>query len=84
MRKCLLCLPSGRRALSISDEQTLAGGDSGKGQIRTHLTFINPLIGVPLAGQVSAGFPSPAEEELRDVISFDEYLITKTGRVIFA
>ena len=42
-----------------------------------HLTFINPLIGVPLAGEVSAGFPSPAEEELRDVISFDEYLITK-------
>ncbi|MDM7987345.1 MAG: S24 family peptidase [Smithella sp.] len=42
-----------------------------------HLTFMNPLIGVPLAGQVSAGFPSPAEEELRDVISFDEYLITK-------
>jgi repressor LexA len=42
-----------------------------------HLTFINPLVGVPLAGEVSAGFPSPAEEELRDVISFDEYLITK-------
>jgi len=41
-----------------------------------HLTFINPLVGVPLAGAVSAGFPSPAEEELRDVISFDEYLIT--------
>ena len=42
-----------------------------------HLTFINPFFGVPLAGEVSAGFPSPAEEELRDVISFDEYLITK-------
>jgi repressor LexA len=42
-----------------------------------HLTFINPFAGVPLAGQVSAGFPSPAEEELRDVISLDEYLITK-------
>ena len=42
-----------------------------------HLTFINPFVGVPLAGQVSAGFPSPAEEELRDVISFDQYLITK-------
>jgi repressor LexA len=42
-----------------------------------HLTFINPFVGVPLAGEVSAGFPSPAEEELRDVISFDEYLITK-------
>ncbi len=42
-----------------------------------HLTFVKPLIGIPLAGDVSAGFPSPAEEELRDVISFDEYLITK-------
>ncbi len=45
-----------------------------------HLTFINPLIGVPLAGNVSAGFPSPAEEELRDVISFDEYLITNQSK----
>lgn len=45
-----------------------------------HLTFINPLIGVPLAGDVSAGFPSPAEEELRDVISFDEYLITNQSK----
>lgn len=26
-------------------------------------------------GEVCAGFPSPAEEELRDVISFDEYLV---------
>jgi SOS regulatory protein LexA len=42
-----------------------------------HLTFINSSAGVPLAGEVSAGFPSPAEEELRDIISFDEYLITK-------
>ncbi len=45
-----------------------------------HLTFINPLIGVPLAGDVSAGFPSPAEEELRDVISFDEYLISNQSK----
>ncbi len=45
-----------------------------------HLTFVNPLIGVPLAGDVSAGFPSPAEEELRDVISFDEYLITNQSK----
>lgn len=28
-----------------------------------------------LAGEVCAGFPSPAEEELRDIISFDEYLV---------
>jgi len=26
-------------------------------------------------GNIAAGFPSPAEEELRDTISFDEYLV---------
>lgn len=31
--------------------------------------------GVRINGEVRAGFPSPAEEELRDVISFDEYLV---------
>lgn len=45
-----------------------------------HLTFVNSLAGIPLAGEVSAGFPSPAEEELRDVISFDEYLITNQSQ----
>jgi repressor LexA len=35
-----------------------------------HLSFHLPLV-----GNVAAGFPSPAEEELRDTISFDEYLI---------
>lgn len=32
---------------------------------------------LPLAGAVAAGFPSPAEEELRDQISFDDYLVTR-------
>jgi len=32
---------------------------------------------LPLLGDVAAGFPSPAEEELRDVISLDDYLITR-------
>ncbi len=45
-----------------------------------HLTFVKPLVGVPLAGDVSAGFPSPAEDELRDVISFDQYLITNQSK----
>lgn len=45
-----------------------------------HLTFINPVAGVPLAGEVSAGFPSPAEEELRDIISLDRYLITNQSK----
>ena len=34
-------------------------------------------MGLPLAGEVCAGLPSPAEEELRDVISFDEYLVDR-------
>ena len=36
-----------------------------------------PSFSLPLVGEVAAGFPSPAEEELRDIISFDEYLITR-------
>ena len=31
--------------------------------------------GVPLLGIVAAGFPSPAEEELVDIMSLDDYLI---------
>ena len=31
--------------------------------------------GAPLLGIVEAGFPSPAEEELLDVMDFDEYLV---------
>jgi repressor LexA len=58
----------------LLDENILEKDQKGR------LTFINPLIGVPLAGDVSAGFPSPAEEELRDVISFDEYLITNQSK----
>ena len=32
---------------------------------------------IPVAGAVAAGWPSPAEEELRDIISLDQYLITR-------
>jgi repressor LexA len=38
-----------------------------------HLSF-----NLPLVGNVAAGFPSSAEEELRDTISFDEYLINNS------
>jgi SOS regulatory protein LexA len=40
--------------------------------------FLKPVhlsLKLPIVGNVAAGFPSPAEEELRDTISFDEYLI---------
>ena len=42
--------------------------------------FLKPLrrsLALPVVGEVAAGFPSPAEEELRDIISFDEYLVTR-------
>lgn len=42
--------------------------------------FLKPArrgFGLPMVGAVRAGFPSPAEEELRDIISLDEYLITR-------
>ncbi|MGO9139768.1 MAG: transcriptional repressor LexA [Syntrophales bacterium] len=42
--------------------------------------FLKPLrlaSGIPVAGAIAAGYPSPAEEELRDIVSIDEYLITR-------
>lgn len=42
--------------------------------------FLRPVqrgFALPLVGEIQAGFPSPAEEELRDLISLDEYLITR-------
>lgn len=34
-------------------------------------------LGIPLLGYVQAGFPSPAEEELIDTLSLDEFIIDK-------
>lgn len=42
-----------------------------------HLTFRTNTFAIPLAGSVKAGFPSPEEEALCDILSMDEYLITK-------
>lgn len=42
-----------------------------------HLLPGRQTLPLPLAGEIQAGFPSPAEEELRDVISLDEYLINR-------
>ncbi|HOG16955.1 MAG: LexA repressor [Syntrophaceae bacterium PtaU1.Bin231] len=42
--------------------------------------FLRPCmrsLALPMVGDVQAGFPSPAEEELRDLISLDEYLVTR-------
>jgi hypothetical protein len=40
-----------------------------------HVPALCRVVGLMINGEVCAGFPSPAEEELRDVISFDEYLV---------
>ncbi len=42
-----------------------------------HLTFTKRSFAIPLAGSIQAGFPSPEEEALCDVLSMDEYLITR-------
>lgn len=47
-----------------------AGIDNSDGKIT-----LCRVTGAQVSGEVCAGFPSPAEEELRDVISFDEYLV---------
>ena len=44
--------------------------------------FLKPVqmsFRLPVVGNVAAGFPSPAEEELRDTLSFDEYLINNAS-----
>lgn len=42
------------------------------------ITLTERLAGsIKLLGQVQAGFPSPAEEELVDVLSLDEYLVRR-------
>ncbi|MRR17354.1 MAG: hypothetical protein EG826_12950 [Deltaproteobacteria bacterium] len=40
-----------------------------------HVPALCRVVGWMINGEVCAGFPSPAEEELRDVISFDDYLV---------
>ncbi len=42
-----------------------------------HLKPARSAFCLPLLGEIRAGFPSPAEEELRDLISLDEYLINR-------
>ncbi|MDR3571675.1 MAG: transcriptional repressor LexA [Candidatus Pacebacteria bacterium] len=41
----------------------------------TPRTLQKSVEGIPLLGLVEAGFPSAAEEELLDVMNFDEYLV---------
>ena len=51
-------------------DESIVGKDKKGKMIPKHLTG-----GVPLLGLIEAGFPSAAEEELLDVMDFDEYLV---------
>lgn len=42
-----------------------------------HLALTRRPFAIPLVGSVQAGVPSPEEEALCDIISMDEYLITR-------
>jgi repressor LexA len=44
---------------------------------RGHLSLTKQSFSIPMVGSVQAGFPSPEEEVLCDVMSMDEYLITR-------
>ncbi len=44
----------------------------GKGRL-----LLNNLTGIRLLGVIQAGFPSPAEEELVDTLSLNEYLVQR-------
>ncbi|MCK9274287.1 MAG: transcriptional repressor LexA [Syntrophales bacterium] len=42
-----------------------------------HLSLARRSFAIPMVGSIQAGFPSPEEESLCDIISMDEYLITR-------
>ena len=44
---------------------------------KSHLSLTKQSLAIPVVGTVQAGFPSPEEEVLSDIMSMDEYLITK-------
>ncbi len=60
-----------RMAKKLIDEGYIEKDSVGR------LTPCGERLGIPLMGYVQAGFPSPAEEELIDTLSLDEFLIDK-------
>lgn len=42
-----------------------------------HLSLTSSPSAIPVLGSIRAGFPSPAEEALCDVMSMDDYLVTR-------
>jgi SOS regulatory protein LexA len=55
----------------------LIGADILEKDDKGRLTFKKSAFAIPMAGSVQAGFPSPEEEALCDIMSIDEYLISR-------
>jgi repressor LexA len=67
----------GVRSKSVVDfwvKKLIAGGILRK-DANGFLIPLRPLCGLPLIGDIRAGFPSPTEEGFRDIISLDEFLV---------
>lgn len=60
-----------RLARKLIDEGYIEKDETGR------LKPCGERLGVPLLGYVQAGFPTPADEELVDTLSLDEFLIEK-------
>jgi repressor LexA len=60
-----------RLAQKLIDEGFIEKDETGR------LVPKGERLGIPLLGYVQAGFPSPAEEELIDTLSLDEFIIDK-------
>jgi repressor LexA len=57
-------------------EKLIAAGLLTKDE-KGHLSLTKPPFAVPVLGSIQAGFPSSEEEALCDILSMDEYLITR-------
>ncbi len=57
-------------------EKLIASGHLTKDQ-KGHLCLTSSPSAIPVLGSIRAGFPSPAEEALSDVMSMDEYLVAR-------
>ncbi|MCK9362620.1 MAG: transcriptional repressor LexA [Syntrophales bacterium] len=44
---------------------------------KNHLSLVSSPFAIPVLGSIKAGFPSPEEEALCDIVSMDEYLVAR-------
>jgi len=44
---------------------------------KNHLSLVSSPLAIPVLGSIKAGFPSPEEEALCDIVSMDEYLVAR-------